>query len=238
MAKNTGIEEKIALLLRKAESTDSEHERDALSAAAEKLMIKYGIEMAQLDLDPKHRDSDPIEMKKIVVRGIYSMQQNEMIQSVAQALGARAFAQDMRRWNGTIVVTVLDFRSTLTQTTRLCESMIAQGERAMRVWWKRMRTVIHANEGYVARRSYLAGFTSGVYNRIFNERKEALGTIQGAGELVLARESKLEDMMRGELNVGVRRKSKAELVDMLAQMDGREDGLLADTSLISGDLTS
>lgn len=237
MSKNTSIEEKITLLLRKAESTDSEHERDALSAAAEKLMIKFGIEMAQLDMNPKHKDSDPIETTKIVVRGIYARQLGEIIEKSAHGLGARAFSNDMRKWNGTIVITILDYKSTIGYTRKLAESLTRQGERAMRFWWKTARSWTPQNEGYIARRSFLAGFGSGAYNRILDEREEALATNQGAGELVHARESKLDDTMFNDFGVKIRKASAQEKRDRMANEAGFVNGMEADLAVAAGDLS-
>lgn len=48
MADQDKVSERIALLLNKAERTTPE-EAEALTAAAEKLMLKYGIEQAHID---------------------------------------------------------------------------------------------------------------------------------------------------------------------------------------------
>lgn len=222
MSKNTSIEERIELLLRKAESTDSEFERDALSAAAEKLMIKHGIEMAQLNLD-RDPTRDPIITKQLRFTGIYCKAHLRIASAVAEALGAKSYFMDFRN---TVTFTVLDFTSTIDFAIRLIESAVRQAEHGMKVWWNDARAFYPQNEGYRARRSYLEGFGTGIYFRIVDERKEALNEESAkVGELVLARDAQLEAEMPQLRMVKDKRKK-----DLDASIVGQQDGLKANTN--------
>ena len=65
------IEEKIRLLLAKAESTEFEAERDTVLAAATKLMVKFGIEEAELRASGAS-PGEKIVQESVEFRGNYS----------------------------------------------------------------------------------------------------------------------------------------------------------------------
>ena len=56
--------EKIAKLLAKAERTDNEHERDAYTQQAERLMLKLGIERAELESAGEVKAEDIVEVTR------------------------------------------------------------------------------------------------------------------------------------------------------------------------------
>lgn len=220
--------EKIEALLRKAESTEFEGEREVLSAKAEKLMIKYGIERARLNLGEKV--ADPIVDEHIVFKGIYAMAWKRIAIAVAKAMGAQAYYADYRKYNKTVVVTIIDFASTIEQTKRLVESLIAQAELGMAFFWNTNKWMYAQKDGFVARRSYLMGFASGAADRIRSEREEVVAETSGAGELVLARDTKLKAYSD---TLGLVTRNTRLNNTFLAQKAGRTDGANADTGLRS-----
>ena len=184
---------RIEALLRKAESTNSDEEREMLSAKAEELMIKYSIDQAMLD--PDRNTEDQIISVQVHMRGIYQMIHMASALSVVKAMGARGYYTALRRLNTTVVVTIIDFESTIGMIQRMVDSVLTQGMVSMNFWWVANKNEWPDKAGYMARRSYLEGFGSGVADRIRREREEAVAEVSetSGGELVLARGRKLDD---------------------------------------------
>lgn len=184
---------RIEALLRKAESTNSDEEREMLSAKAEELMIKYSIDQAMLD--PDRNTEDQIISVQVHMRGIYQMIHMSSILSVVKAMGARGYYTDLRRLNKTVSVTIIDFESTLPMVKRMAQSVLDQSMVSMNFWWAANKSEWAASQGYMARRSYLEGFGRGVADRIRREREEAVAEVSktSGSELVLARGRKLDD---------------------------------------------
>ena len=216
---------RIEALLRKAESTHSDEEREMLSAKAEELMIKYSIDQAMLD--PDRNTEDQIISAQMHIRGIYQMTHMASALSVVQAMGARGYYSDLRRLNKTVVVTVIDFESTIGLVQRMVDSTLAQSMTSMSFWWAANKNEWAASQGYMARRSYLEGFGRGVADRIRREREEAVAEVSetAGGELVLARDRKLDDAVAplGLVNKPSRHRSAYD-----ARIAGFVDGQRAD----------
>ena len=216
---------RIEALLRKAESTNSDEERETLSAKAEELMIKYSIDQAMLD--PDRNTEDQIVSVQTHIRGIYQMIHMSSALSVVQAMGARGYYSDLRRLNKTVVVTVIDFESTIGLVQRMVDSTLAQSMMSMGFWWTANKNEWAASQGYMARRSFLEGFGRGVADRIRREREEAVAEVSetSGGELVLARDRKLDDAVAplGLVNKSSRHRSARD-----ARTAGFVDGQRAD----------
>ena len=216
---------RIEALLRKAESTNSDEEREMLSAKAEELMIKYSIDQAMLD--PDRSTEDKIISVQVYMRGIYQMIHMTSALSVVKAMGARGYYTDLRRLNKTVVVTIIDFESTIGLVQRMVDSVLAQSMMSMNFWWAANKNEWPDKAGYVARRSYLEGFGSGVADRIRREREEAVAEASktSGGELVLARGRKLDDAVAplGLVNKASRHRSARD-----ARVAGFVDGQRAD----------
>ena len=165
------IVNRIEALLRKAESTNSDEERETLSAKAEELMIKYSIDQAMLD--PDRSTEDKIISVQAYMRGIYQMIHMTSALSVVKAMGARGYYTDLRRLNKTVVVTIIDFESTIGLVQRMVDSVLAQSMMSMNFWWAANKNEWATSQGYMARRSYLEGFGSGVADRIRRERSRS-----------------------------------------------------------------
>lgn len=225
---STNITEKIEALLRKAESTEFEAEREAFSAKAEKLMIQYGIEMAQLNMNERHEPTDKVITSVIHITGIYQMALMSMAIKVAKAMGASGFYTDLRRVSKTIVVTIVDFETTMPNTLRIVNSIMEQATFSMGFWWAANKPFVPTNEGYIARRSYLDGFSQGAADRIRSERQEAVNEVSGAGELVLVRSGEIAKVLNDH---GVRPSKGRRTFTPDAMGAGRRDGRNADTNI-------
>lgn len=216
---------RIEALLRKAESTNSDEERETLSAKAEELMIKYSIDQAMLD--PDRNTEDQIISVQVHMRGIYQMIHMASALSVVKAMGARGYYTDLRRLNKTVVVTIIDFESTIGMIQRMVDSVLTQGMMSMSFWWAANKSEWAASQGYMARRSYLEGFGRGVADRIRREREEAVAEVSetSSGELVLARDRKLDDAVA---SLGLVAKAARHRSARDARVAGFIDGQQAD----------
>lgn len=189
------IIERIQMLLRKAESTDYEAERQAYSEAAEKLMLKHNIDMAVIEAESGEED-DVVKIT-FAFSGVYATEDMYLVAAAVQAIGARVYyAQVGKQY----LVTVLEFTSQAALTRMLLESLRTQAHHAMKVWWKGIRdqyAVAGASESQKlrARKSFLAGFRNEVALRLARVKAEAEAEAAEAGALVLAREARLDDAM-------------------------------------------
>lgn len=225
---STNITEKIEALLRKAESTEFDAEREAFSAKAEKLMLQYGIEQAQLNMNERHEPTDKVITRVVDIKGIYQMALMSMAIKVAKAMGASAFFTDYRRVSGFIRVTIVDFETTMPNTVRIVNSIMEQAVFSMGFWWAANKILVPQKQGFIARRSYLDGFAKGAADRIKAERQEAVDEVSGAGELVLVRSVQIDKVLADH---GVRpsRGRRSYTPDGMAA--GQRDGRNADTGL-------
>ena len=79
---------KIAALLAKAQSTDNAAEREALTEAAERLMVKWGVDDAMLDAAADSRTRAKIEQRRYRVEGTSAALLAELVASrVVAGLG-------------------------------------------------------------------------------------------------------------------------------------------------------
>src|SRR5690348_5184923 len=79
--------DKVRKLLAKAESTDSEAERDALNARANALIAKYGIDKAMASQG--RISDDDMALKEYEIRGDYADEIARLLVSLGNALGCQ-----------------------------------------------------------------------------------------------------------------------------------------------------
>jgi len=188
------IAEKIAKLLRKAESTDSPHEAEALTAAAEKLMLKHAIDRAMLDLDPKHKQ-DKIVAKPFTIEGpeFKRRAKVDMIHAIALALGLRTYYTPGKKVTQMYIV---GFESDVDDALTLVASLNLQAEVALNHWWTKTLEPHERSIGYsrmIKHRDFIVGFGHGASSRIREERKSAADEVGTGAELVLADRTKKID---------------------------------------------
>lgn len=187
MNDTTSLKAKIAGLLAKAERTDNEHERDAFNAKAEHLMLKYGIEQAELQAAGKVKAEEIIEVK-LPFTGIYAVIMPDFTHSVAKALGNLTVLQ-AKSWDGkTRYAYVIGHKSDVEAAQVLIASLQLQAQSSMKRWWKTFddKTWMSNMEQYKARRQFMMSFGYGAADRIRSERRTEEATVSAGAALVLA----------------------------------------------------
>ncbi len=199
----------IAKLLAKAESTTPE-EAEALTEHAERLILKYGIEQAQID-ERRGRlgqTQEQIVKERMLFTGIYAKDLREIGIGVAQGLGAvRPLLTETPPAAGLILV---GHSSDVQQVQTLAASLQVQAMVAMRTWWHEHRGLYQGQrEGHRlrARSGFLRGFAIGVMGRIEESRRAAVAESGSGTELVLAsRRSRVDAAVGGMMTTPARRR--------------------------------
>ena len=188
--------DRIAALLAKAESTTAE-EAEALTAKAEELMIKYGIEQAHIDAARLGSTApEQIVTEKITFSGIYSQGSVMMGHYVAQGFGQLRTMQtkNVRTTNaaGKSVrgdqLWLIGFESDVKQCKLLIASLELQCAVALRQWWSsnsdsRFMTKM---EQFKEKRQFIISFGDGAGQRLRETRRRVVAEDKGSGtELVL-----------------------------------------------------
>lgn len=195
----TAWDSKIAALLAKAEST-TPAEAEALTAKAEQLMVKYGIQQAQLDAAraAKGERTEPIVHRSFEVTGVYRVQWRMLAHAVSEGLGTVKMLYKQDRWNNRETVYLVGFASDVAAAETLWRSLQLQATTAMRAWWAQKKadgTVrwLEERDRAKLRRNFLLGFGNGVWTRLRETRRvetEAAGT---GTDLVLVGRRQLVD---------------------------------------------
>jgi hypothetical protein len=180
-------EERIAALLKKAETTTPE-EAELLTAKAEELMLKYGIDKAMLNARTTG-DKERIEKLHIPLSGIYAKAYMRMMSMIA-----RAYGDDIDTyytpWKNNITLTIVGFETDVAQLKVLLTSLQLQAVVALNTWSKNRQLSYKptAMEKFKDRRTFIESFGVGAASRIRRARasavKEAESSTPGA-ELVL-----------------------------------------------------
>ncbi|WP_314427999.1 DUF2786 domain-containing protein [uncultured Microbacterium sp.] len=178
----------IAKLLAKAESTTPE-EAEALTEHAERLIIKYGIEQAQIDerRGCLGQTQEQIVTERMLFRGVYAKDMREIGIGVARGLGAvRPLLAEYPPIAGLLLV---GHPSDIAQVQTLTASLQVQAMVAMRSWWLEHRPFyVGQREGEKrrARSGFLRGFAVGAMSRIEESRRVTVEESGSGTELVLA----------------------------------------------------
>jgi hypothetical protein len=177
----------IAKLLAKAESTTPE-EAEALTEHAERLIVKYGIEQAQID-ERRGRlgqTQEQIVTERMLFRGVYAKDLREIGIGVASALGVvRPLLAEYPPIAGLLLV---GHESDVRQAQTLTASLEVQAMVAMRSWWLEHRHFyVEQREGMKrrARSGFLRGFAAGAMSRIAESRRAVIDESGAGTELVL-----------------------------------------------------
>lgn len=184
--KKLTTEEKIAALLKKAETTTPE-EAELLTAKATELMKKYGIDRALLNARTTG-DKERIEKLHIPFSGIYAKAYMRMMSTIAKSYGDDIDTY-YTQWRNDITLTIVGFETDVAQLKVLLTSLQLQGVVALNAWWKTRDTFGYtAMEKFKDRRTFIESFGAGAASRIYRTRasvvKEAESSTPGA-ELVL-----------------------------------------------------
>lgn len=197
--------DKIDKLLRKASSTDSDHEAEALRERAYAMMADRDIDMAKIEARRRtagQQVDEPIVEKMIKITGIFRHGLNDVVFFAINALenvGVRAFYHDAlalvpksnggTRFADAVNVYIVGRESDVAQTITLVMSLQLQAAAAMTTWWKHnpYRDDMPRGLAFRTRRSFIISFGNGAAQKIRLAQRRAAATVQtGSGaELVL-----------------------------------------------------
>lgn len=164
--------EKIAKLLRKAESTTPE-EAEALFEKAQELMMTWAIDeefLAQLRGD---KPVEKIVRESIRYTGSYHPALWEIGATIARNNNCRVLIAKLGNASSLVII---GFESDVERVKLLNASMQIQAARAQSNWWKTIKSQMQyysASEKFKARRDFLFGFASGLGMQLSRANKEA-----------------------------------------------------------------
>ena len=202
----------IEALLAKAETTTPE-EAEALTAKAEALIIKYGIEQAAIDAARKNKGGKPEEISKVRIEfeGRYKDTLVTGGWQVAKAMSGGTVDgyrvpgnkyNDAGRWVKTSTRVLVGFESDLKQAERMIESLVLQSVVARDTWWKKNIDEFYWDrewQKFVERRSFVAGFFNGAADRLRQERevaeRDAVASEPGTAIALRDRKSEVKDYL-------------------------------------------
>lgn len=192
----------IAQLLKKAESTTPE-EAEALTAAAERLMVKYAIDQAVIDARriKEGKTHEKIVQLPIIFEGVYRNDLLDLGASVIYALGEIRALQSKRPDHTTLYV--VGFESDAQQAEVLIRSLHMQAMVALKAWWYEARYTpryefMRDAAKKQARRQFIRSFGYGAAARIRESKRLILDEMSSGTDLVLVdRGQKVQDFVDG-----------------------------------------
>ncbi|MEV2277847.1 DUF2786 domain-containing protein [Nocardiopsis sp. NPDC049922] len=235
--------EKIAKLLAKAEGTDSPAEAEAFTRAAERLMIKWGIEEAVVRAAMTGEQPEEITTARILYTDTYSDAFVAFTSSIVDGLGElRTFYVSGHAHPDHRVVYVVGHRSDVQRAEMLISSLRLQAVSAMKTWWRTGRYSTHLKgwRAFKARRQFIISFGHGVGERLAGVRTETIAETGGAStELVLVDRATRVNAWVDE-HIGELQKTRGLQSSLLGFAAGREAGRRADigNNVTDGDTES
>jgi hypothetical protein len=184
----------IKKLLNKAEAQGTTpEERDALTAKATQLMIKWGIEEALV------HQADRVAEERIVSETIehqglktYSYEYTLIGISVARAFGATGLLSRGR--GGRTNLSLIGFESDVAAIKMIFHSLVLQCTLNLGSFAKQEIKPWHSGtDRFQIRRGFIAGFATGVGKKLTDARKAAVEETGASGALVLVDRSKKVD---------------------------------------------
>lgn len=165
--------DKIAKLLRKAETTDNEHEAEALTAKATALMETYAIDEEMLARARGEQRQEQITTVRIKYTGIFQSALMDIGWAVAVAHDCKGFMAKVTWEKPTHTdLALAGFESDLARIQLLDTSLQLQCTTAMRVWWNSQdRSWMSKMDAFKAKREFIMGFASGAGSKLRAARK-------------------------------------------------------------------
>jgi hypothetical protein len=234
------IAERIAALLRKAESTTNPHEAEAFSAKAEELMLKHAIEESMLPTDGK--PAEAVVSKTVVFTGGYHADELLMAWQVVRALSLTGYKGHVGKYmnadgkmrNGQPLY-VIGHESDAASARVLIASLLLQCHSARRAWWKDFdgKQLMTAAEREVANRAFIRSFGEGAAVRIKVAKKTAeteYESTHGEGCLVVVKDRKQREIDEFFAQQGTRKtNARGRASNAAGRSAGRDAGSRADT---------
>ena len=173
----TSVEDRIALLLAKAESTTPE-EAEALTEHAERLMLRHGIEQAAVAAARAGQEqrAEPIVEVKVPFSGVYGRALVTLGSAVAREYGTVGTYYLQVRGQTSSTLVLVGHASDVRAVETLVTSLVLQGRVALDRWWKTLRAdprtvLLSGSERTGLRRDYLMGFGQGAAHRLRSTRE-------------------------------------------------------------------
>lgn len=209
---------RINALLSKAESTHSPEEAEALTAKAEELMIKWGIEEAHL-LDAaqkkgEKKTSDQVTSLVMDLSGDYHQALDMLARYVMTGLTTSVKPIYTAKDRSYTQLTFVGFAGDLSRGQTLFESLKTQVEDAYKAWWKIERKNVPSYTGmerFKIKRQFYISFATTVYNRLVARRAEEIKKTVGT-DLVLANRDQEVENRFAELFPRTRKMPNRQLV--------------------------
>ena len=216
----------IAKLLAKAEGAATEAERDTHTEKAEKLMVSYGIEAAELEAAGEVKPEKIVQVSR-QYKGGYAIVMVPFAHSVAAGFGNLKTLQS--KYGQHRSVYIIGHESDVEMFTSLLNSLEHQAMAAMHTWQRVApeRKWQDNGERYIGSRTFLESFGSTVGRRLAQARREetAETTVTPGAALVLAsKQDKVDaEVARRYPKMGAAR-GGAERRDYSGAAAGREAG--------------
>ena len=214
---------RVKALLAKAESTDSPQEAEALTAKAEALIVKYGLELAETAVDGQ---DDAVVTHTWEFVGTWAIALRRIVCYVASVLPAAMNLYFPGRRGQR--VTIWAHRSEMPGYVSLLDSLIRQAQRDEQLW----RAVEHAagrKPSQSHRRSYFEGWALGVSDRLRSRYEDDATGSAASRELVLVpRRRRLEDYVtrtEGPWRVGLNSRVATNAATGQGWNDGQQANL-------------
>lgn len=230
------ILDRITKLLKKADSTDSEHEREALNSKVEELMIRHGIEEAAIQLkmkdtpDPK----DPLIYRVVTVSGTFARPMATMGFQIAEGLSTVKVYLGQVKAVGERVY-VFGYTSDIDAFVALWRSLQMQATREVNEWAKTNTYFksLQPHRKNVEKRTFLDAYSSRVRQRLTEIRNQVVQdmTAEGIVGAELALRSKVDqadELAHRQFTVGKARGGNRTWGSGLADGAGRAAGDRAD----------
>lgn len=193
------MKDKIAKLLAKAEGTDNPDEAKTYSEAAERLMLKWGIEAAELEAAGEIKPEE-IVTRSVVFTGDYARTWLEFATAAAQGFGALGPMVAKSRASSAMTFYVVGHETDVTLFLQLLHSLQLQAMTAVRKWWRTApeREWLTPWEGYQSRRSFLLEYGYVVAARLSEIRRSTQQEASTGAALVLVdKAAKVQNHMDG-----------------------------------------
>jgi len=181
------MKSKIAKMLAKAERTENEHERETFLAAAERMMLRLGIEKAELEAAGEAKAEKIIEQRH-EWSGIYAATLVGFTHRVADGFGNLTVLQSSRGQRRRVAY-IIGHKSDVEQFMTLLASLHLQALTGLKRFQrerKEERAWLSVQERFVQDRSFLEGFASEVSHRLSVLRIETEAEATTGAALVLA----------------------------------------------------
>lgn len=200
----SGMQDKIAKLLAKAEATDNEHEADAFTAMAERLMVKWGIEEAVVRSKMGNgAKAEAIVVESIRFEGRYAPAHISLGASVLAGLGNLRCLQTTHRGENARSLKIIGHEGDVARAIQLLTSLQLQVVTAQRKWWRTFgsKDYLTENEKFKARRQFVMSFGSTVGERLAKIRREEIvvtdtqSGVVGTALVLLDRKAAVDEYM-------------------------------------------